>query len=100
MGLDAGIADKVVAVLRELANMLRRGEDEIHVTNIDRRAQGSEHRIGHGEAFAIVEQEPTIGGIKFIGELSGLLELGQTVGLRQAAPDSLTLGKARKPLER
>ena len=100
MRLDTGIANEIVEVMREFADVLGRGEDKIHVANIDRSAQRTKDRIGHRKTLAIVEQEPAIGRIEAFGEFCCLVELRQAVVLGEATPNPFASGKAIESLKR
>src|SRR6185503_17860234 len=95
IGLDARRADEIFEMMSQLADMLGRREDEIHAADVDRGTFRPEHRIGHREVLASVEQEPAIAGIALGDEALRMFELGAAVLAAQVAPDPLA---ARKKL--
>src|SRR5215211_2647293 len=82
---------------RKLTDVLRRGEDEIHLTDVDGGALRTEHGIGRREVLPAVEQEPSIPWIMLLDETPGVLELRAALRLFQVPPEAFA---TRESLDR
>ena len=84
----------------EGADVIARGENQIHGTSINRHPLLAEYGVGHGKAFAFIKQEPAIGGVSFAHEGGGVFELAAAQFDRKPVPNALALGEKFKPLPR
>ena len=71
MRLNDGLADQILKMAGEGADVIARGENQIHGTSINRHPLLAEYGVGHGKAFAFIKQEPAIGGVSFAHEGGG-----------------------------
>src|SRR5687767_3676457 len=64
--LNAGAADQAVEMAGQLAYVLGRCKDEIHVAHIYGDALGAEDGIGNGKALTSIEEKQAVGWIETI----------------------------------
>ena len=78
-----------IEMAREHAYVLDCVEGEEHLTDVDHRPLGPEHRVGNGEVGAAVEEEHAERGVELVDQRDHVVELLTPGREREVAPDAL-----------